>query len=248
MAKVVFLGGSTGLGLALATESERRGHETVITRSGDFATTGLSAAQLPLDLSEPLDLGSCGEGRAIHSTQDMYVETIAECDMFLWVAGIWLRGPFHETPWKAMNKVLAIQFAAPAQILQEALRLRMLRPNPRPIHLVVVSSSSSWKVRGDGQVMYGAAQAAKAQFARNLCAELQVTLPGSMVTLACPGGMRTGFFTGSNVDPSWFMNPIKVSECIWTSMELPHENGLLEMHLTGNGDDVSVSYGPKLPG
>ncbi len=249
MSKVVFLGGMKGLGLEMAILAERRQDAVTVTRSSSRRRPSVLLAdqiECNLDLRADFDAYLAAPAGTPAGPWDAIADAIAACDTFVWVAGIWLRHPFHVSEWYDKAEVLTVQFAAPAQILHAALRKRLSVPDPKPIHIVVISSSSAWKVRGDGQAMYGAAQAAKAQFARNLCAELQTSLPGSMVTLACPGGMRTDLFYGE-VDTTNFMDPAAVAAQIWTATDLPHENGLLEMHLSGTGDDIQVAYGPKLP-
>lgn len=247
MAKVLVLGGRTGLGLSLAVGGEFRGHETTITRSSlRHVETPLTGEQIRCDLLDEDHHVPDGTGATYPKAWDAFIDKAAECDILFWVAGTWLRRPFHVLSIPSVEEMVAVHLTAPLHLLRLALGQRIAEKRG-PFHLVVISSSSSWKVRADGQAIYGMVQAAKAQFARDLCAELQTSLPGTMVTLACPGGMDTEFFAGE-VDASGFMKTDRVAECIWDAMSLPHEDGLLEMHLEGSGNNVNVTYGPRAPG
>lgn len=242
MPKVMVLGGMRGLGREISVHSLARGHDTVaLGRSIERARRddGLSRARLiKFDLDELTEATELGGEPHMGEVLDEARDT----DVLFLVSGIWLRKPVAGYEWGEIARLAHIHYVAPTMLLSW-----ILRDRDRPLHVAVVSSTSAWKRRNDGQAAYGFVQAGKAQFAFNLAAELQRSLPGSTVTLACPGGMNTELFEGSGIDTSDFMDAGLVANHVWNAVEaVPHVDGFLEMHVEGRGADVTVSYGPRV--
>jgi NAD(P)-dependent dehydrogenase (short-subunit alcohol dehydrogenase family) len=95
-------------------------------------------------------------------------------------------------------------------------QVRPLAKKPgRPYHLVVVSSTSAWRVR-QGESVYASLCAAKSHFVRQFARELVRDLPGSKVTLVHPGGMNNPhFWSGTGRDTSAFMDADTVASLIY---------------------------------
>lgn len=235
---VLVVGGMSGLGRAIAVEALRRGFRTTVTGRGEMS----ALAALDLDGARTIKLNIV---EANDEDLKLMFEAVAECDTLLWVAGAWLRKPLHECDDEMIGEQILLHLMVPILMIHKILQCRI--EARRPITIVMISSSSSWKVRADGQAVYGAVQAGKAQFARNLHAELQTTLPGSRVFLVCPGGIKgTKFFEGSDVDTSKFMDPREVAEKIWWTLTKDPETS--ELHLKQGLHGIIKHCGPAMPG
>ena len=237
--RVLILGGTRGLGRALSLHALKRGHHTMVTgRScpdGLWHNDGWTLKKTWLSFAE-LNLGTTKNAFNL----EVFLESAWKHnpDIIFWVAGHFLRQPFLETEVREHEELFRVHLLNPLEVIRRML-LRRSDLGLNPIHLVVVSSSSSWKDRNDGQVGYGAVQAAKVQAARNLHAESdQIT----RTTIVCPGGMKTEFFDGTDVDTSKFMDPMEVSEIIWHVVEAAKRpTSLMSMRLAQDGDTVDWS-------
>ena len=117
MSNVVFLGGMKGLGLAMAIEAERRHDAVVVTRSASRRRPSVLLAEqieCNLDLSVTFDAYLVAPPGTPAGPWDAIADAIAACDTFVWVAGIWLRHPFHASEWYDKAEVLTVQFTAPS--------------------------------------------------------------------------------------------------------------------------------------
>lgn len=216
----LILGGTKGLGRALATESLKRGITPVITgRSTDSAMEDpelQGALFRKLDLSDPGIVGSAARmyeflGRGNMAPRFSHV---------FWNAGIFLRKPLTDCTQEEIAQMTAVHFTGPLAVLSAVHRVQKLM-NPladcpgAPYHLVTIASTSSYRIRED-EAVYCGLKAAKAHFTRNFAVELHRDLPGSKVTLVNPGGIATpDFWNGTGQELSRFMDPAVLGEVIW---------------------------------
>ena len=119
-----------------------------------------------------------------------------------------------------------------------------------PYHLIVVTSTTSYKIKKD-ETVYGMVKAAQAQFTRNFANELLSQLPGSRVLLVNPAGMKTPFWEGSGVDTSAFLDPRAVADHVWQTIQHQQRGALdpfteLNIERDATGQPV-LSYGAKAP-
>jgi len=169
----------------------------------------------------------------------------AEADVIYWVAGQGLIKPFVECSSAEIDAIIRTHVTGPMTALQAILRERIAH-GQQSVQLVMVSSSSAWKVR-EREAAYATAQAGKAHLARNLAVEMARDLPGSKVLLVCPGGMKTGFFEGTDVDTSAFMDPSQVAGVICDAVHeqtAPYQ----ELHVVRDAQGgLDLTWGPKFP-
>lgn len=206
MSNVMIWGGTRGLGRALASLSLERGHRTTVTGRGGGE---------PEDLEDKIDF--VGAYFDEDNYDDGFLQASVEADILFWVAGHWLRKPLQKCSEEEIRRLFAVHLTTPILYLMRVLQQRQRLDPIRPLHLVTVASSSAWKVRHDGQAAYGAVQAGKVQFARNLHAEAPTLIAKS--TIVRPGGMKTEFFDGSDVNTSTFADPAAVAAEIWKYVE-----------------------------
>lgn len=243
MAHSFILGGTKGLGLAIARESYRRGLEPII--AGRSVTgglvTGIAADELPpkhiglrVDLSRP--------------SPWPFVPVLAtlDIDYFFWVAGIALTKPFVSTSDEELTAMVNTHLASPVRFIRDFYRARI--QDGHPCHLVTVASTSSWRLRED-EAVYCAVKAAKAAFTRNFSRELARDLPGSRTILVNPGGIRTpNFWRDDPRDISKFMDPDAVAGIIWDELRGPGSPTFREMQIIRQDDgSPRVEYGPRTP-
>lgn len=246
MASSLILGGTKGLGRALAVESHQRGIRPVIVgRSVREAKEDplLQGAEFhQADLSQPLNF--CKEVRA--DWQDV--------SHVFWVAGIFLRKKLTDCSEEEVLRMVDTHLTGPLLVLAAIHRLmklaRPLADEPgRPYHLVTIASTSSWRVRQD-EAVYCALKAAKAHFTRNYAREVVADLPGSKVTLVNPGGIRTPeFWAGSGQDLTGFMEPKDLAAVIWNevvSQTKPYAEFQVLRSPAGDGTPF-VQSGPQKP-
>lgn len=216
----LILGGTKGLGRALAIESLRRGITPIVTgRSTDTAMKDPELAGAlfrKLDLSDPEDINS---GTRMYQFLEQG-NMVPRFSHVFWVAGIFLRKPLTDCTHEEIARMTAVHFTGPLAVLAEVHRIQKTM-NPladcpgTPYHLVTIASTSSYRIR-ENEAVYCGLKAAKAHFTRNFAVELVRDLPGSKVTLVNPGGIATpDFWHGTEQELSRFMDPAELAEVIW---------------------------------
>lgn len=233
MKQAFILGGTKGLGLALAQEAVYHSIESVITGSSantmDSAVVPTGTAVVALDLSKPL--------------RNFDFSLFGFYDYFFWNAGIFLpRKPFVEATDADIERMVSVHLLRPLQFIRDFQKMAT-----KPFHFVTIASVSSWRLRAD-ETIYCSLKAAKAAFTRNYAVELTRNLPGSKVTLINPAGIKTpNFWKGTGQDISKFMDPRALASVIWNEV-LQQEKSFSEIQIMR--DDAGkpwVTYGPMCP-
>lgn len=231
----LILGGTKGLGRALAIESLTRGITPMIT--GRSTETAMEDPALDgalfrkLDLSDPEDINSGTRVYELLGRGDV----APQFSHVFWVAGIFLRKPFTDCTQEEIARMTAVHFTGPLAVLAAVHRIQKIanpladRPGA-PYHLVTIASTSSYRIRED-EAVYCGLKAAKAHFTRNFAVEIQRDLPGSKVTLVNPGGIATpDFWDGTGQDLAQFMDPAGLAKIIWENVA--EQNGAyMELHV-----------------
>ncbi len=204
--RAFILGGTSGLGAELAKLALGEGMNVKI--AGRMANTCALAKETDPAIATRLELAPCdfAAGR--------FGETIQHgsgYDLLVWCMGVRCKQSFIDMPSEDVERMIRLNLA-PMTLLPWLLRNQ--RDHNRPLQVIVIGSTTAWKVRPD-EAVYGALNAAKAQFTRNLGVELPRDLPGSRVLLINPAGMKTPFWDGSDTDTSKFLEPSEVARSVW---------------------------------
>jgi NAD(P)-dependent dehydrogenase (short-subunit alcohol dehydrogenase family) len=234
MKKALFLGGSKGLGLEMAKLAVNEDRKVTIAARSVlecelYKRTVGGVTAMPIDLeAQPI----------------LPITHLGPYDLIVWTAGAYQEGSLLDLNAEDVDRMVANHVAGPAKFLLP--NLRKNRELKTPVQLVVVASSTSYRVRM-GEGLYGTVKAAKAQFARTLGKELPETVPGSKVMLAHPGGMRTPFWDGRGRDTSTFMDPAAVAKLIWDAMKA-QKASFDEIHVDRQPDgSASLARGVRPP-
>lgn len=246
MSRSLILGGTKGLGRAIAIGSLARGITPIV--------IGRTAKEAALDP----ELAGAEFHAADLSDPDAFLALMMRADRLLdlryvfWVAGIFQRKSLYETTSDDLRSMIDIHLTGPLGALASIHRMMasakpMSEPPGVPYHLVTIASTSSWRMR-DNESVYCALKAAKAHFTRNFARELVASLPGSRATLINPGGMKTGLWENSGHPmPSGFMDPADVAKIIWeevTGQTEPYR----EIQIFRNADgSARRERGPRSP-
>ncbi|MEV6423569.1 SDR family oxidoreductase [Streptomyces sp. NPDC051662] len=228
------IGGTHGLGRALALAARDRGLRTVV--------YGRSAASVPdpdgllprsLDLCDPQSVRTA----PVDVPSPAYV---------LWVAGAFLKKALAETTEDEVERLTRLLFSGPVLFLR-----RLLAEAEDPVHLITIASSSSWK-RRERESLYCGLKAAQATFVRNLVPELLAAHPENRITLVNPGGLAVpDFHTGLALDFGTMMDPGEVAEIVWNiaadQRRAFTEVQILRSRAPGSEGTPEVSYGARAP-
>jgi len=161
-----------------------------------------------------------------------------------WVAGIFLKKPFAACLPEETEAMVRTHLLGPLEFLRHFHRGRLR--SGAPYHLVVVASTSSYRMR-EHESVYCMVKAGKAHFTRQFSRELAKDLPGSKTLLVNPGGMKTDFLADAGINTSMMMDPFAVSKVIWDSVDDQIE-AFSELNiLRSDKGEPLCSYGPKPP-
>lgn len=203
--KAVILGGSSGLGVELSREALGRGISSLALGRSSPAFPELSYNPFStVDLSDVESVKRCVSWVGLWWDPN--------CHYFIWNAGILERKPVDD-PTLDIDGLINVNFTSAVKIISAV--VGRVKSEGRPMHLIAISSTSSWKGR-KYEAVYCASKAAQAQFCRALAVELRDDLPGSRVTLVKPAGMKTNLFAGAEGRTmSGFMRPKHVAKIVW---------------------------------
>ena len=246
----LILGGTKGLGRALAVESLKRNIPTTVvgrTPPGRQASPEMvGAAYITADLSQSKAFADP------HILSALTSMVLPETTHIFWVAGMFLRKPLTDCTTQEVIQMTATHFTGPVSALQIIHRImktaKPLSDNPgQPYHLVTIASTSSYRER-ENESLYCALKAAKAHFTRTFAKELIRDLPGSKVTLVNPGGLKTSnFWKGVDQDIANFMDPAAVANMIWDEV-LGQTTNYLPLAIERNPDGSPRLFrGEKMP-
>jgi NAD(P)-dependent dehydrogenase (short-subunit alcohol dehydrogenase family) len=134
----------------------------------------------------------------------------------VWCAGAYHRGPMADMHPDRIDAMTRTHWSGPAAFLgafhHEATRGGVGGPYA-PYDLVVIGSVLA-HVPGRQHAVLSGLKAAKVHFTRVFSQELTKDLPGSMVLIVNPWGMKTEFFAGTDTKTDSFMEPDFVAELI----------------------------------
>lgn len=195
MESVLVVGGSHGLGRALALElGSREDIVTVASRHPhEFPCGGGNYTSLYLDITDPKS----------------YEQVLAHANDFDFVymtAGVYGAGPLAQMDETKIAQLVNTHVLGYMQFIAAFHKERMKAEKPRSYHLIVVGSTLA-HVPGKMHAVLAGCKAAKVHFTRTFALELERDIPGSKVYIYNPWGMKTDFFAGTSVKTDSFMDP-----------------------------------------
>ena len=183
----VVTGASSGIGLSLACELARRGHDLVI--AGDDTLLGDAAAALRHEgaavVAERVDLADPDGVRAVH---DAVVADGRPVAVAVLNAGVGSSGRFHETPLEGDLEVVDLNVRSTVHLTKLLLPAMVERGEGR----LLFTASIAGLAPGPYQATYAASKSFVHLFAEGLRHELRGT--GVTVTSLMPGPTDTMFF------------------------------------------------------
>jgi short-subunit dehydrogenase len=194
------LGGTSGLGHAIAVELQQRGDEVFVAgRSYDTEKHGPGAA---VDLASEDSVNEFL--KTIHGLGNKTLQR------FFWVAGYGYKGDFATQP--DPQRMADVNYSHVLPIAQSVWR-KMLEAD-QAANFIIVSSTSGHKPRPD-EAVYSGTKAAQEQYAKSLGLESERLHSKIKVGLFMPGGMQTEFWAADKPDNfDEFLDPTKVARHI----------------------------------
>jgi NAD(P)-dependent dehydrogenase (short-subunit alcohol dehydrogenase family) len=188
----LIVGGSSGLGLALAHRMSD-GHSVHTTGRQNPHVAPLHFHHLKL-----------GASQSLAEDLDRLVAELPPINLFIYAAGFYQEGRISELTDAAITEMTHVGLLAPAMLMQ-----RLLRKQNHLDGLIAITSTSQWVPR-PLESMYNATKAALGMFANAVAMDDQV---GKVMVIA-PGGMNTPFYRGWSKDMNDMLDPTWVAEKI----------------------------------
>lgn len=245
--RAVILGGTRGLGHAIALELLGRGVcPLVVGRSAGDAISDPALRGAEFLTADVTRMDAAGKVARAAFTDSRRLPSA-----FYWVTGNYHRGSFAEQTIEKMVDMFETHLIGPMSVLREFQRAAVAAKSP--YHLVVIGSVFVHKP-GKKHAVLSTVKAAKANFCRVFVHELAANLPGSGILLVNPWAIKgTNFFDGYTMDPKMvdsFMDPREVAKIICdeenalsTSAQRPL---MVELTLDrGEGGTIKQLYGPQ---
>ena len=173
----IILGGTSGLGLAIAKQLNEYGWITAII-GRTFPETMLGTDRFHFYACDLTD-----EASVIRTIQQLE-QAHARPDAFFWTAAMFAVGKVDSLPIRTAKQIINVNFLNARPLVKSV--WSWFQRSGKPFHFGAVSSTSASRVRSD-QADYAASKALQSQFVRCLGAENEN--PRGRVGLYAPGGM-----------------------------------------------------------
>lgn len=190
---ILIVGGTSGLGLALATRYAELGHRVTV--------AGRTNPNHPALIFVPFDVGS--DTSALRATIDALVNALPCVNTLIYAAGYYQDGRINELSEDDIIAQTHLSITAPAMLIHK------LKTNPgAPIKVMLITSSSQYTPR-EREPMYAATKAGLGMLGACLALDQEL---GKVLVIA-PSGMRTPFWNSTKdvseyLDPDWVAQQI----------------------------------------
>jgi short-subunit dehydrogenase len=211
MSTALITGASSGIGLALAREFAREGHDLIIV-SEDEQGLAAAAAELGSGIAKvavmPKDLSRTG------AAQELYDEVRAKglsVDFLVNDAGVGLKSDFARLPVGKLSEILHVNIFSTAMLTRLYLADMLARGTGKILNLGSIAGFEP----GPTMAAYNASKA----FINSLCDAIAEEIKDTPVTITClaPGPVDTPFFERAGMadafvrQPSIMMSPEEVA-------------------------------------
>ena len=216
MKQAIVIGGTSSLGLELANQLAGT-YEVIVTGSGKHKPEGLDVRTC--DLSGGAELGPNIVG---------LVEGLPEVELVVYAAGYGQMGTITDLTPEDIGHMACVGLVAPVLLVRE-----LLLKQGKILQFVAITSTSAFTPRLKEPV-YTAVKAGLSMFAHSLSMDERV---GKTLVVA-PGGMRTPFWDGMDVDTSGFLEPAQVAKITLENLtgnyrykliKIPRDTGIFEV-------------------
>lgn len=189
-------GASSGLGIEIARELARTGHDLVLSArrvapmealAGELRSGGAAVTVIGADLSQP--------GAAANFVQDLASRGLS-IDVLINNAGLGAAGRFDRQEETRVSEMLQVNIVALTELTRLLLPAMVARRSGR---IMLVASVAAFQP-GPRMAVYFASKAYVLSFGEALAYELRKT--GVMVSVLCPGATATEFFRVAGADKS----------------------------------------------
>lgn len=195
MTRALIIGGTSGLGLALA-KLLAANHEVYVSGRREVDIDGIWFFELELNsdsLAEKLD---------------EVVDSLPTIDLLVYAAGFYQEGTLAELSDADIEKMYRIGLQAPAMLLARILRKQVNLPG-----FIAITATSQWTPR-PLEPMYTATKAGLGMLANSISKDVHV----GKVLVAGPAAMNTHFWETAR-DPETVLDPEWVAEQILSAWE-----------------------------
>lgn len=194
----LIIGGSSGLGLALAAQLAPQYRVTI---------TGRRDPAVAYAVFQRVELS----GAALGPQLDALVQSVPPVDLLVYAAGFYQEGRISDLPDDAIVAMQQVGLSAPAMLLQRILHRQAALPG-----FIAITSTSQWTPRRL-EPIYTAAKAGLGMLANSIALDERV----GKVLVVGPSGMRTSFWAQSDRDVTGMLDPRWVAAQILTLYAAP---------------------------
>ncbi|MBI5079626.1 SDR family oxidoreductase [Candidatus Wolfebacteria bacterium] len=191
--KALVIGGTSGLGLALALLLEQEGCQVFVAGRKDPKKNNLTFVNL--------DIGS--DARKLSADLDNIVAMIKPVDLLVYAAGMFQHGALDKINDSDIAIMINVGIFAPALILQKLMRTQSKLPG-----VILITSTSQWMPRLE-EPLYAATKAGLAMLGKSISLDKKI----KKTLIVGPAGMDTKMWRGKKrsgilLDPKWVASRI----------------------------------------
>lgn len=181
----LIVGGTSGLGLELATLLKNKGM-VIVTGRHNPAISGITYKEFNLT-----------PGAGLAETIDNFVDELPAVDSFIYAAGYYQKGTLTTLEDEDIRHMLSVGIHAPIWMLRE-----ILQRQGKLKEFIAITSTSQWTPRRL-EPIYTATKAALGQFANSMAEDGRI----SKTMVVAPAGMKTEFWRMTKQDQSGYNDP-----------------------------------------
>lgn len=187
MKNILIVGGSSGLGLELATHYANAGHAVTITGRKDPQRADLRFLSFPIE----------SDGTHLSARVEALAAQLPVVNTLIYAAGYYQEGRIDSLSHEDVLQMIHVGLTMPT------LLVRRLKNNPgKPLKVMLITSTSQFTPR-ELESIYTATKAGLGMFADSLALDPEI----GKVLVVAPAGMKTPFWSGQDRDVSEMLDP-----------------------------------------
>jgi len=214
--KVLITGASRGIGLAIATEFAKNGHEVAVSSRSQEKLSEAKQSILDKYPSAQINtfVSDASSTEAVKQLAQSILNLWGSCDILVNNAGVFIPGAVHDEPDGHLEMMMATNLYSAYHMSRAVLPSMLKRKSGDIVNICSIASNTAYANGGS----YSISKFAMYGFSKNLREEMKPH--GIRVMAVLPGGVYTDSWAGSGVEEQRIMPAEDIAKLVYSACSL----------------------------